>query len=229
MTKRTWVAVGILAASLMAVPAQAQQSLDVNLGFFSPRAEDGRVDGDVLAINRAFLVFEIKDFNGFFGEAALSREIGNYFEAGIGIGFYQRTVPTIYDEWVNEDGSEIEQDLKLRNFPLTATLKMFPMGQRRTVQPYVGVGLGMNFWRYSETGEFVDFTDDSIFRDSFVQTGTAAGPVGMFGVRARVGSSMDVGAEVRLHWAQGDLNEDFLGDKIDLGGYSVMSTFKFRF
>jgi hypothetical protein len=229
MTQRTWIAAGIFVCGLLAAPAQAQQSFDVNLGYFSARAEDARVDGDVLVINRSYLLFDIKDFAGFLGEAGWSVELGRHFETGVGVGFFQRTVPTVYADYVHPDGREIEQDLKLRNIPLTATLRMFPGGNQRGVQPYVGVGLGINFWRYSETGEFVDFTDDSTFRESFVQSGTAVGPVGLFGVRARVGGRSDLGAEFRYQWAQGDLNRDFLGDKLDLGGYSILLTTKFRF
>jgi hypothetical protein len=229
MRQRTWIAVGIIVGALLAAPAQAQQSFDVNLGYFSARAEDARVRGDVLVINREYLLFDIRDFAGFLGEAGWSVELGNHFETGVAVGFFQRTVPTVYADYVHPGGREIEQDLKLRNVPLTAALRMFPLGQRSVVQPYVGVGLGVNFWRYSETGEFVDFTDDSTFRDSFVQSGTAVGPVGLFGVRARVGGRSDLGVELRYQWAQGDLNEDFLGDKLDLGGYSILSTIKFRF
>jgi len=71
-------------------------------------------------------------------------------------------VPAIYDEWINEDGSEIEQELRLRIMPLTAVVKILPLGARRAIQPYVGGGLGVYFWRYSETGEFLA-TDGSLF------------------------------------------------------------------
>jgi outer membrane protein W len=229
MTQRTWITVGIIVGALLAGPAQAQQSFDINLGYFAPRAEDARVDGDVLTINRSYLLFEMKDFAGFLGEAGWSVELGRFFETGVGVGYFQRTVPTVYADFVHAGGGEIEQVLKLRNIPVTATLRMFPLGHRRVLQPYVGAGLGVHFWRYAETGEFVDFSDDSTFRDNFVQSGTAVGPVGLFGVRARIGGMSDVGVELRYQWAQGDLGNDFLGDKLDLGGYAVLSTFKFRF
>lgn len=229
MTHRTLAGVVGLVALLMAVPVQAQPSFDVNLGAFSARAEDGRVTGDVLNINRQYLIFEIQDFTAFYGEAALSVELGRYFEGSVGFGALQRTVPSIYADYVHDDGREVEQDLKLRNYPLTATLRIFPIGHRRRVQPYVGVGVAMNFWRYSETGEFIDFRDFGIFRETYVATGTNAGPIGSFGLRARMTSQFDIGGEFRYHWAEGVLDGEFLGDKIDLGGYSFLGTFKFRF
>jgi hypothetical protein len=93
----------------------------------------------------------------------------------------------------------------------------------------VGGGLGVYFWRYSETGEFVDFYDDSIYRASYVQSGTSVGPVAVFGMRGRVSPAALVGVEGRYQWGQGDLSQDFLGDKIDLGGFSILATFGYRF
>jgi hypothetical protein len=91
------------------------------------------------------------------------------------------------------------------------------------------VGAAANFWRYSETGEFIDYSDYSIFREAFVASGTAFGPVGTIGVRARVAPQMDLGLEFKYQWAEADLNEDFLGDKLDLGGGTLVGTLKFRF
>jgi hypothetical protein len=229
MTNRSVFAMVVVVLLAWSVPAQAQQSFDVNLGFFAPKPEDSRVAGDVLAINRGYLYFEFEDFAGFLGEAAVSTELGKYFEASVGFGGYQRTVWAVYADKVFSDGREIEQDLKLRILPLTAMVRIFPIGHRRVVQPYIGVGIAANFWKYSETGEFVDFFDDTIYRASYTANGTAFGPVGVFGVRGRLMSQFDVGLEARLSWAEADLNEDFLGDKLDLGGGALLATMKFRF
>ena len=45
-------------------PAQAQQALNLTVGYFTVTGEDGRVDGDVLVANRELLSFDIDDFNG---------------------------------------------------------------------------------------------------------------------------------------------------------------------
>ena len=229
MTHRAWAVMFGIALLLAPVSAAAQQSFDVNLGGFIPWSEDGRTKGDVLVVNRSYLLFDFNDFAGFYGEGAWSAELGKYFEASVGFGFYQRTVSTIYDDYTHRDGREIEQELKLRNMPLTAVVRAFPLGHRRIVQPYAGGGVGVNFWRYSETGEFIDFSDNAIFRAAYVDSGTAVGPVGLLGVRARMASAADIGMELRYQWAEADLSTDFLSDKIDLGGWSVLGTLKFRF
>ncbi len=209
-------------------PASAQQTISVQLGAFLPKGENGRVEGDVLDINREYLLFDFGDFNGFLVSGDWSFALGQYLEGSAGFGYYQSTVPAVYREWINEDGSEIEQDLKLRIMPATALVRVLPLGARRAFQPYFGGGLAVYFWRYSETGEFLG-TDESVFSDSFVDSGTSVGPVAVFGVRGVMSQSAVIGVEGRYQWGEGDLSQDFLGDKIDLGGFSILATFGFRF
>jgi hypothetical protein len=230
MVQRAVVAVLLVLAGAagLAAPASAQQIISVQLGAFLPKGEGGRADGDVLEVNRQYLLFDFGNFNGFLVGGDWSVSLGEYFEAGAGFGYYQATVPTVYAEWVNEDGSEIQQDLKLRIMPMTAVVRILPLGAKRAFQPYVGGGLGVHFWRYSEAGEFLA-DDGTIFSDAFEQSGTSLGPVAVFGLRGRVSPSALIGVEGRYQWATGDLSQDFLGDTIDLGGFSIMATFGYRF
>jgi hypothetical protein len=230
MVKRAVVAALLVLAVTtgLARPASAQQTISVQLGAFLPKGEGGRVEGDVLAVNRQYLLFDVGDFNGFLVNGDWSAALGEYLEVGAGFGYYQATVPAIYGEWINEDGTEIQQDLKLRIMPLTALVRVLPLGNKRAFQPYFGGGLGVQFWRYSETGEFLA-TDETIFSDTFTQSGTAVGPVAVFGLKGFVSPAAFLGAEGRYQWATADLSEDFLGDKLDLGGFSILATFGFRF
>ena len=177
-SRHAWTAASVLAvASLTATSAFAQQSLNFSAGYFTVRGEDARVDDDVLVANRNLFLFDFNDFNS----ASLGVEwlvpIGEYLEAGAGVNFTTRGVNTIYDDYVRPDGSEIDQQLKLRIVPLTATIRILPLGRHAAVQPYVGGGIGVHFWRYAETGDFVDFSQAGrpVFRDSFVATGTVGG------------------------------------------------------
>jgi hypothetical protein len=228
--KIVWGSVFALASLIAgASPARADQKLSLNFGYFAVRGEDARVSGDVLVENRNFLAFEFKDFNN----ATIGGEylvgLGDYFEAGAGVGYYRRTVPTIYSDFVDSDGTEIDQDLKLRITPVTLVGRLFPAGQSGAFQPYVGAGVALYNWRYSESGEFIDGTG-AIFRDRFVADGNAAGPVVLGGLRFSNASQFIFGGEFRYQAGSGDLDrDDFLDDKIDLGGYTAQATFIVRF
>ena len=121
--RRILLAFAIGAAVMTPSIASAQQALNFSIGGFVPRGEDGRSSTDVLVGNRDFLAFDIKDFNGTTFGAEWLTGLGNNFEAGLGAGYYARTVPTVYLDFVNDNGTEIEQDIKLRVVPFSATVR----------------------------------------------------------------------------------------------------------
>jgi opacity protein-like surface antigen len=245
MTTFRRVVMGVVAAAVLFAPAAAQaqitrvsgadtkQSLTFHLGAFLPNGEDSRADGDVLFTDLDSLLFEIKDFRGFSGGAEWAFALTNHVELGADVSFYSKSVPSIYRSVFNETtGGEIEQELKLRIIPMTAVVKFVPTGRDAGIQPYVGIGAAFLNWRYTETGEFVDFSDDSIFHDAFVAKGTKVAPVVLGGVRFLANDAWTVGGEVRWHKATGDtggIDKGFLNEKIDLGGWTTNFTFGFRF
>jgi len=220
-------------------PARAQQTLNFTLGYFTVHGEDARsacspsssTDCDVLVKNRQFLSFDIADFNGATVGGEWLVPLGRFFEGGAGASFSRRTVPSVYTDFTDPDGTEVDQDLRLRLIPIDFTVRLIPTGQSSPVQPYFGVGVGIINWRYSESGEFIDFSNGrrTIFRDTFVADGNQAGPVALGGLRF-VGDRATGGFEVRYHKAEGTLPAgDFAASKIDLGGWSYQVTGGVRF
>lgn len=234
MSRIETTSVGLLvvaAVSGAAAPAAlAQSSVTLNAGYFAVKGADTRVDGDVLLENLTLFDIVLDDFNDATAGGSWNVGIGEYFEASIGLGFFQRTVPSVYLDFIDEDGTEIAQDFRLRVTPLTATIRVFPFGGA-PVQPYFGGGIGLYNWRYSEVGEFVDFTDFSLFQDRFVATGNDTGGVILGGIRFPVGDRYAIGTELQYHQATGtlDLEDGFVTDRIDLGGLSTQFTFQVRF
>jgi outer membrane protein W len=221
--------------------ASAQQTFNMFIGGFTPRSLDARDADDVILFDSGPLAtfdrnagISMNEFNNvtFGGEYLVG--LGNNFEGGLGIGFYTKTVPTSYANFTDQSGNEIEQDLKLRIIPFSATVRFLPLGHRSGFVPYVGGGVGVFSWRYSETGRFVDLTDGSIFNANFVGSGSATGPVILGGVRAPVGD-WSIGAEIRYQSAKGQLSsDDFLHapnrtPTIDLGGFNYLFSIGFRF
>ena len=215
-----------------AAPAHAQQqSVTFNLGYFAVRGEDARISDDVLVENLDLFAFRLGDFNNASAGAEWLTGLGEYLEAGVGLGFYRRTVASTYDDFVDVDGSEIEQDLKLRVIPFTTTIRFLPFGRSAALQPYVGGGLGIYAWRYSEVGDFIDFSDFAVFRDRFVAEGNDVGPVVLAGVRMPFGSRFAVGGELRYQTVQGTVGVEngFLEERIDLGGLTAQATLQVKF
>ena len=219
---------GIVVA-LAPATATAQQTINFSLGVFTPRGEDARVADDVLNANRTFLFFDVKDFKSASIGAEWLVPFNEFFEGGAGIGFTRRTVPTVYSDFTDLDGAEIEQELRLRMVPITFTVRALPLGQSNPFQPYIGVGLAVINWRYAESGDFIDFNNNrEVFRASYVANGTATGPVILGGIRFG-GQTLTAGGEIRYHSADANLSGDFAGNKIDLGGWTYNFTLGVRF
>lgn len=233
------VLVGAAAVFTMAGTAFAQQTVNFNVGYFAVRGEDARTgascsncgrDVDVLIADNDFLTFDINDFNG----ATIGGEwlvpIGSFVEAGAGLSFSRRTVPSVYTNYINADGSEIDQNLRMRLMPIDFTIRLLPLGNRSTFQPYVGAGLSVINWRYSEFGNFIDFSTPGrpVFSSEYNADGTNTGPVVLGGARWADGG-VSVGGEVRYRQATGDLNDDFAANKLDLGGWTYQATIGYRF
>ena len=230
MFRKTMLA-GVVVAIALLVPgaAVAQQSLSLNIGYFALKGEDSRVADDVMLENLNYHVFKVSDFNGATVGGEWLIPVGRIFEVGVGVGYYQRNVPTVYADYVNEDGSEIEQDFKLRVVPVTGIVRFLPTGRGSAIQPYIGAGIGVLSWRYSESGEFIDSNGD-IFRERFVGKGTNAGPVVVGGIRFPLSTGFAFGGEVRYQQGEGELNtDDFNGPAIDLGGFTFQASLVFRF
>ena len=228
--------VAIMFGSLAAPVASAQQSVSFYLGGFTPRALDSRPDDDVLVANGTFLATEIQlrgidigEFNNVTVGGEWLFPMTRYVEGGLGVGFYQKSVPTVYTDSEHQNGTDIVQTLKLRVVPFSATVRLLPLGNDQPIQPYIGLGVGVYRWRYSETGEFIDL-QNNIFPGNFVGSGAATGPLILGGVRFPIGQA-GVGFEIRHQSAQGKLPDDqgFAGTKIDLGGYNYLVTMSFKF
>ena len=216
------LAVAALAAS--ARPALAQQTLNLSFGHFMMPSE-GRVETDILLIEHNDLVFDVNGFNGatFGGEWLVP--IGNLFEAGAGVSFSRRAVPTVHVA-VNSDGSAIPRDLDLRQAPIALTGRVLPLGQSYRVQPYVGGGVAVINWRFSESGDFVGPNRRVVRDEHYTATGNALGPIALFGLRV-AGDTLAVGFEARYQRARGIFGPVFAhvqSPDIDLGGWILQVT-----
>lgn len=236
--------VGLVAGFLTTPSASAQQSVNFFLGGFSPTPVDTRGTGngrdDILIKDFDFLSYRFDRFKGvtFGGEYLVG--LGDFFEAGAGIGYYQQTVPAFDINYQNASGGgNINADLKLRIVPFNATFRVLPLGHRAPIVPYIGAGIGVFGWRYSESGQFVDYPangtrpkNPALFNATFADSGVATGPVLLGGIRVPIGP-MAPGFEIRWQSAKGNLSTDpvngFAAPKIDLGGMSYLFTFAIRF
>jgi hypothetical protein len=223
------MASALTALVLTTAPASAQQTVNFTLGGFVPRGYDSRVSDDVLVENRDFLLFEISDFHSVVVGGEWLLPFGRFVEGGVGLSYTSDTVPSVYTDFVDSDGTEIEQDTQLRRLPVDFTVRVLPFGKGSPIQPYVAGGLTAIRWHYKEFGEFVDFdAGRRVFEGEFAADGTRAGLVALGGVRFVAGKAT-AGFELRYYRADAPLDDRFAGSRLDLGGWTYQATGGFRF
>src|SRR5258705_863065 len=124
--------------------SDSKQTVNFTIGYFALKGLDSRVNDDVL-LNEVQsaqpLLFEVKDFNSALIGGEYLVAASSNVELGLGIGFSQRTVPSVYARLTHADNSEIAQDLKLRQVPVTFTGRFLLRPRGSAVEPYVGAGI----------------------------------------------------------------------------------------
>ena len=196
-----------------AAPAAAQQTLNFSLGYFTARGEDARVER-----RRAQREPHLPRVRRRATSTAPSVggewlvPLGEYFEGGRGRQLLAphgaERLPGLRRHRRHRDRAGPAAAASCRSRSRSACCRS---DSRHALQPYFGAGLGIFNWRYSESGEFIDFgTGREIFRDQFVADGNETGPSSLGGIRF-AGETVSAGGEIRYHSADADLDDRFAG------------------
>jgi len=254
--RRLLAVAGIAAATLLAVgPAAASPpgqdgAFNFRFGGFFPTG-----NSDFWEYQETYYTLDHSDLNGLTGGVGYTASINNYFEFDANADFYAAASRSTDSFFVDQDGFPILHDSRLLSFPLSVDFRVLPAGRyarrgaegkhyvRRPV-PYIGAGIGMDYWQYEEEGDFV-FSDPipterdrvSIFYDRRTDSGLAFETHVMLGIEFPVAPEWNITLEVRQSWAEASLSDAFpstaLGPgnphRLDLGGTSVYLGGSLRF
>ena len=218
-------AIASIAGFIAPSPASAQQAVNIFVGDFLPKRLDSRDSHDIFRQDNDFLKFDFTTLNGPIVGGGWTVGLADLFDAGIDVGFYQRTTPAVYNR-LSTTG-QVQQDLNLRIIPITATIRFLPLGHHGPARPYVGGGVGIFAWRYSEVGDFLA-ANSTKFQGSLEESHVNTGPVILGGITFPIGGVVSIGGEVRYQSGQGTLGQVFgVNPVVDLGGLNYMATVSF--
>jgi hypothetical protein len=181
-----------------------------------------------------------KDFNAPGFAADVGVPIGRRAEAVAGVDFNQTTAASDYRNFVDNRRLPITQTTRLRTTSLTGSLKYALVDRGlevsrlawipRQVVPYVGGGAGVMRYDLLQFGDFIDFTDSSVFGSTFRSGGWT--PVGQAfgGVDVRVLKRVYVSLDARYQWSHATLSSTWIDfDPIDLAGFKLAAGASFLF
>ena len=185
-----------------------------------------------------FVERELTIDKGNFDRAALAADYGIALtpraDAVVGFEVNRASIGSEYRNLVDNNRQPIEQTTSLIEMSLSGNLRLAltPRGREigrfawvpYAVVPYAGAGGGMLWYRFQQSGDFVDALDPrlAVFTDTFTAGGwTPSGQV-FGGLDVKLGQRWFLTVDGRYLWAAGPLGNDFENfDPIDLAGFRV--------
>jgi hypothetical protein len=189
-----------------------------------------RAGGDLFAFVSDQLTVDRSDLRGRGVATDLGIVLSPRFDIVAGFDFTRRHTGSEYRHFIASNSQSITQTTRLQQSAISAGLRFSPTGRGRGVSryafiprrltPYAGGGANLVFYQFSQSGQFVDFADLSIFNDQFSSNGWGIGPYVNGGADVQLWKALFVTFDGRYSWLHSTLDADFNGfDGIDLAGF----------
>lgn len=234
--------IGLAIAGALCAPMAGDTGAHAQSGegflFHDPRMELGVRSGvgiasagsDLFDFTREQLT--VDEFIGYSGALDASIRLLPRVSLVISGGYVGSQTDSEFRDWIGEDDLPITQTTEFHRLPLTAGLKLYPLARGRTIGryawvparivPYVGGSAGAMWYRFRQSGDFVDSETLDIFFDELESKGWAPMAEAFGGVAYTLSPRWTVSGEGRYAWASAELSDSFEGfDPIDLAGLSV--------
>ena len=179
------------------------------------------------------------DFDGPASALDVAVRATSWMDVVLGFEVNGRSKTSHFRQFVEQNGDDIKQKTTFTQIPLTASLKFYPIGRgrqvgeyawiRRFAVPYLGGGLGATWYKLKQKGDFVDFTDLSIFEAELESDAWGFAKHVFTGIDIKITRNFGAVLEFRYYWAEASVKDDFQGfERIDLDGGRIMAGFNFR-
>ena len=198
-----------------------------------------RSQGEIYEFLEENLILDDSDFDGFTFAFDVGVRTTEWLDIVAGFEVTSTSTDSEFRKFVDNFGNPIEQETDLTRIPLTLSLKLFPLGRgrqigsyawiRSRVTPYVGGGVGGTYYKLRQKGDFVDFTDLSIFAAKLESQGWDFSQHVFVGLDFRITVNFGLVFEGRYHWADAGAGGDYQGfNDIDLDGARAMVGLSWR-
>jgi hypothetical protein len=252
----TTVVAGLLLLAATAVSAQDQGRDPANAPsrptpdflFGKPRGSLGlrgswlfaSANSDLYDFVQTHLTVDKKDWNAPMIGVDAAWSITSRIDIGFGLEISQAHKASEYRDFVDNRLLPINQEttLKERNIYGSVRFSLVPRGRSisrfawvpRGFTPYVGAGAGALWYKFEQSGDFVDFADLSVFTDFFSSAGYAPSAHVFGGSDIQLYRILFLTVEGRYVWANAKLGRDFIDfDPIDLAGFRLSTGVNVRF
>jgi hypothetical protein len=188
---------------------------------------------DELTLNR-------RDFSSPAFDAELAARFAPRTEFVLWLSYAGVRRPSEYRHFIDNNDQPIEQETDFRRVPITAGIRQYLVSPGRSVgtlawipsraAPYVSAGGGLMWYRFRQSGDFVEKPSLDVFRSTFESGGWTWAAHAALGLDYSLGTHLALTGETRYLLSKAQLSGDFFGyAPLDLSGLSTMAGFMVRF
>jgi hypothetical protein len=236
----------LLLLGMLPAPARAQTpdflfgkpkgTVAFRSGWFFARA-----GGDFLSFVQDQLTVDKKDFNGPAIAFDLDVPVKGRLSAIAGFEYSGTSTDSEYRHFVDNNRLPITQTTDLRELNLSYGVKLAltPPGRAisphawipASLTPYVGASAGALWYKFHQSGDWVDFNNLGVFPDTFDSRGWAPSATVFGGVDVRAWRRLYLNGEARYLLSHAKLSRQFDDkfDPIDLTGMKITAGIRYLF
>lgn len=197
-------------------------------------------NSDLFAFTSRQLTLDRSDYGGGTLDLEFARGIGSRTDLVLSTAFAGMSRQSEFRDFLDQNDAPIEQRTTFLRVPITVSVRQYLFSQGRQignyawiparVAPYVGAGGGAVWYRFRQTGDFVDFQTDDVFPATMSSSGLAPSARAFAGAEFKVRPKLALSVQSSYLWASAKLGNDFSGfDRIDLSGFSASLGLAARF
>ncbi len=209
--------------------------IDIRAGYAMPDA-----NSQIFQFVTSNLTLSKRDFNSPSGEVDASLTISPRLDFMVSSGYAASSTPSEFRNFTGSDGLPIQQTTRFSRVPVTAGLRYYLTERGRQVGSfawipskyafYTGGGVGWVWSRFSQTGDFVDFSTLDVFTHQYTSSSTSAMADVFTGVDYSLNPRMALTAQAKYAFSRANMGDDWQGfNQIDLSGLAFTAGVHFRF
>ena len=196
---------------------------------------------DIFVHTRDQLTVEKGDFSGGYVGGEIGVRLSDHVDLALGVGHASSSTASEFRDWTDNDDLPIEQITRFSTTPVTLSAKYYLMDRGRSIgrfawvpgrmNAYVGGGVGVTFYRFDQSGDWVDFETLDIFTSDFRSSGNGKQLHGFAGLDVSIHKSLYLTGEARYLWADAAIDTRFFDgfDDVDLAGFQFSVGISARF
>lgn len=202
----------------------------VTLALATGIAQPGE-GSDVFSFTREQLTVKQGAFTAPFFMVELGIRVSEHIDLALAGEYAGSSVDSEMQDWVTQDDRPITQTTEFKRWRLTTGLKAYLLPRGRQISdfawvpnpfsPYVGGGIGLTRYEFTQYGDFVDFRTWDIIGQEYPSEGSGWTPYALAGIDISMTPSVLLRTELRHYWGTGSIDREVWDDfeDIDLSGF----------